>query len=235
MAKAASRTQRPAPQRPPARPAPQPSKAAHSEPDHEDQRMLHRLLFFSDAVFAIVLTLLVLELRPPEHAHDPASFWQGLTEMRPHLAAFALSFALAAIFWMAHMSTLRKLARFDWPVAVANLVFLLVVSLMPFASALLGESFSGTATWTVYCWELIAASATMLVLVLVGTRDGGRLMGGMDGRERAFRLIRAAAPGVSFGVGLVLMAAGLSGWAHLCYLLIPVIFLVARSTLGAKR
>ena len=82
---------------------------------HEDLdlRLLHRLLFFTDAVFAIVMTLLVLELRPPEGATLAAQM-HGLAELTPRLFAFALSFTIVGIFWIAYLSTTRQLARFDW-------------------------------------------------------------------------------------------------------------------------
>src|SRR5205809_1973061 len=85
-----------------------------------EERMLHRALFFTDAVFAIVLTLLVLDLKPPLGV----TATRGLTEMAGHLASFALSFTIISIFWLAHMNTTRRLIHFDWPVAIANLVFL---------------------------------------------------------------------------------------------------------------
>jgi uncharacterized membrane protein len=205
------------------------SRALH---EAHDKRMLDRMLFFTDAVFAIVMTLLVLELRPPEL--EQAGIWAALAGLTPKFIAFGMSFALAAIFWVAHLSTTRRLIHFDWPTAWANLAFLLPVTLMPFASALLGERFGGEAHWQVYCVLLIAASALMTAFLLVASRDGGRLMGGLTGRERGFRALRALAPGISFAIGLALEAAGRNGLSHFCWLLIAVVMLIARATLGPK-
>ena len=105
------------------------SRAVH---EAHDKRMLDRMLFFTDAVFAIVMTLLVLELRPPELEHQ--SLWTALSGMSSKFVAFGMSFGLSAIFWAAHLSTTRRLIQFDWPVAWANIAFLLPVTLMPFAS-----------------------------------------------------------------------------------------------------
>ena len=74
-----------------------------------EMRMVDRMLFFSDAVFAIVLTLLVLELRPPE-ASDDAGLAIALKALSPKFFAFAASFALVSIFWTAHMAITRRLA-----------------------------------------------------------------------------------------------------------------------------
>jgi uncharacterized membrane protein len=61
-------------------------------------RLVDRMVFFSDAVFAIVLTLLVLELRPP-HVAPGGDLWPALWIIRHAFVSFALSFGLVAIFW----------------------------------------------------------------------------------------------------------------------------------------
>ncbi|MCI3134373.1 TMEM175 family protein [Phenylobacterium aquaticum] len=190
-----------------------------------DRALLDRMLFFSDAVFAIVLTLLVLELRPPERG---APLMAGLAAMSGHFVAFFMSFALVGVFWAAHMNTLRILKHFDWSTAWANLVFLAPVSLMPFASSLVGERGFGRNEWSAYCLVMILTSACMMALVTVILRGGGRLCGGISGREHAYRLVRAAAPGLAFGVGLTATSLGQLDLGQLCWLLIPVIFLAAR-------
>lgn len=193
-----------------------------------EERLLHRLLFFTDAVFAIVLTLLVLELRPPEGA--------GEGGLGSRLFAFALSFAIIGVFWVAHMVTTRRLARFDWPTAIANLVFLFPVCLIPFVSAWVGRSALGAASWTAYALVLIATSLANMLLLLVQSRDGGRLMqGGITPRERAYRLARAAAPGLAFAVGLAGVQTGFAAAAAFCWVLIPLFMTVARWTLGPKK
>lgn len=193
--------------------------------DAADRSLLDRMLFFSDAVFAIVLTLLVLELRPPEGEIPLA---QGLAAMSGHFVAFFMSFGLVSIFWVAHLNTLRALQRFDWTTAWANLVFLAPVCLMPFASSLVGERGFGHEAWSVYCLVMIVTSSCMAILVSIILRGGGRLCGGVSGREFAYRLVRAAAPGLAFGIGLAATALGQLGLGQLCWLLIPLIFLVAR-------
>lgn len=221
--------------KPAARPAvkasPLPQPAHHDEGEH---RLVHRLLFFTDAVFAIAMTLLVLELKPPV-AESGEDLMAALRAMSGHFTAFTMSFALAGVFWVAHMNTLRKLEHFDWPTVWANLVFLFAVTLIPFSTALLGEAGYGPQAWQIYSVQMIFTSAATTALLLVASRGGGRLMGGMDGRERAYRMVRAMSPGIAFGAGWVLARAGLMAWAHACWLLIPVIFGVARLTLGARK
>lgn len=213
-----------------------PVRAAKAEAaaDHTEASLIHRLLFFTDAVFAIAMTLLVLELRPPA-ATTLEGMIEGLREMTPHFITFLMSFALGGIFWISHLSTLRQLVRFDWLTAWVNLAFLAAVSLMPFASALMGAGGFGSLVWQVYSLEMIAASVLTLLLMLTATRGGGRLVGGITARERAYRAVRAASPGLAFAVGWWLARENLMTWAHACWLLIPIIFVVARLTLGPRK
>ena len=190
--------------------------------DRLEDRLLHRLLFFTDAVFAIVMTLLVLELKPPEGAAEANA--ETLREAAPHIGAFAFSVIIIGIFWLAHMNTMRRLARFDWPTAMANIVFLLPVCLVPYATAWIGADLEGGFSWAVYCSVLVAVSAANMALVLVAYRGGGRnIAGGAQPGERRFRMMRAASPGLGFLVGLLILAAGFPIVAHYCWLLIPPI------------
>lgn len=202
---------------------------AESKDVHEnlDERLLHRLLFFTDAVFAIVLTILVLELRAPETFH--VANFETFREAAPHIAAFVFSFAIIGIFWLAHMNTTRRLATFDWLTAIANLVFLLPLSMLPYATAWFGADPAGALAWSIYCWTMVAISVGNVLVVLAAHRGGGRLMaGGADPREAFYRVFRALTPGLAFAVGLVLVAVGRTILAHWCWVLIPVLFLVAR-------
>ena len=194
---------------------------------HEDldERLLHRMLFFTDAVFAIVMTVLVLELRPPE----AASLAEAARAMAGKLFAFGLSFAILAIFWVAHMSTTRRLERFDWPTTVANLAFLFPICLIPFVSAWVGDSISVGVAWRAYCVVLIAVSLTNIALVLVQSRGGGRLIaGGFTRQELAYRLMRAGSPGLAFAIGLVGASLRFVFVAQLCWVLIPVFIRLSR-------
>jgi uncharacterized membrane protein len=192
----------------------------------EDDRLLHRLLFFTDAVFAIVLTLLVLELRPPQ-VESAGELGRALAEMVNHFIAFLMSFALVSIFWLAHMNTVRRLSRFDWPTAIANLVFLLPVCLLPFASSLVGEARFGMVAWRFYCWNMIATSAAMVALTLVVNRGQGHAVGGLVPRDRLYRALRAASPGIAFAISLVAIEYQQRAISMYAPLLILVQFLLA--------
>lgn len=193
-----------------------------------DERMLHRMLFFTDAVFAIVMTLLVLDLKPPQGV----GALDALAAMRSHLVAFAMSFAIIAIFWVAHMNTTRRLMRFDWPVALANLVFLFPVCLIPFVTA---WGFNSQGAWAAYCGDMVAISAANVALTLIASRHKGRLEGGLTTRIRLARSSRAAAPGLAFGAGLILLATGQLQLSFLCGALIPLFLWASARIFGPTR
>jgi uncharacterized membrane protein len=123
-----------------------------------------RTLLFSDAVFAIVITILVLDLRPPESASVTA-----LLSLWPRALSYAVSYLFLAIVWMNHHYLLRH-ARLASPRLLwSNFAHLFAVSLVPFATAwIAGTSLAGTpvalyamifvlvnATYLMLCWEVI--------------------------------------------------------------------------------
>jgi uncharacterized membrane protein len=202
--------------------------------DRDDGHLLHRLVFFSDAVFAIVLTLLVLELRPPQLA-SADGLVAALGGMIRHFIAFIASFGVISIFWAAHMAIFRPMKVFDWPVAWLNLLFLFTIALMPFASAILGEYGTQGDAWRIYSVVLIAASVAQCLLVTALYRGNGRLVGGTTGREVAYRMSRAASPGIVFGVGLWLNLIGEPGLSAMCWVLFPPVLILARLLFGPRK
>ena len=93
-----------------------------------------RLEAFSDGVIAIIITIMVLELRPP----DGAGF-DGLRPMIPKLLAYLLSFVLIAIYWNNHHHLFHVVERIDGAVMWSNMALLFCLSLVPFATAWFGE------------------------------------------------------------------------------------------------
>jgi uncharacterized membrane protein len=198
-----------------------------------DERLLNRVIFFTDAVFAIVLTLMVLDLKPPPidtPLHTAAAMW-GLAS---HFIALTISFLVIGVFWIAHLATTRRMRHFDWAAAVANLIFMFPICLLPFATAWWGQQMNAAFPWGVYCGTMVACSLANLGLVLTVSRDGGRLVGGITQRERLYRAARAASPGVAFGLGIALMVMGHLHLAQFCWVLIPVQILIYDRTIKPK-
>ena len=202
---------------------------SQAETDQGDnKRLLDRMIFFSDAVFAIALTLLVLELRPPQAAQgDEAGLWTGFAGLAPNLVAFLISFALAGGWWLVHMSATRSLQRFDWPTAICNLLFLLWIALFPFAAAFFGANIWSAAALAVY-WIIAGGAAfSMTLMQFVMTRGGGKLVGGQTGRQRLGLLLMTLAPALAFTLCAWSAIAGHLAWARFGWVVMLPAFVIA--------
>src|ERR1051326_995018 len=99
-----------------------------------------RLEAFCDGVFAIALTLLVIELKVPvENIQNSSDLWSALKHMLPEVFAFLLSFGIVLITWANHHSSLKLIDKSSPQLLYANGFLLLTVVFIPFPSALLGE------------------------------------------------------------------------------------------------
>ena len=99
-----------------------------------------RIVFFSDAVFAIVITLLVLEIKVPHLEHwGEAALNNELVHLLPKFFGFVCSFFIVGLMWFEHHRIFRYIERFDTGLIWRNLVFLLFISFIPFPTALFSE------------------------------------------------------------------------------------------------
>ncbi|MGH9393927.1 MAG: TMEM175 family protein [Terriglobales bacterium] len=122
-----------------------------------------RLAAFSDGFLAIVITIMVLELRPPAGTQ-----WQALEAVAPSFAVYALSFAYLGIYWNNHHHFFHLVERVNGAMLWANLHLMFWLSLIPFATAWLGEHPRAAVPTAAYgiamllpgmAWSLMAAAA----------------------------------------------------------------------------
>ncbi|MFJ3880592.1 TMEM175 family protein [Streptomyces sp. NPDC090077] len=97
----------------------------------------NRVEAFSDGVFAIVITILVLELKVPEE--QGSELWHGLWQQWPHYAAYIVSFLIIGVMWVNHHTIFSHLKRVDRPLLFLNLLVLMVVSVIPYTTNVLAE------------------------------------------------------------------------------------------------
>ncbi len=99
-----------------------------------------RIEAFSDGVFAIVVTLLVLELRVPHlESATPQTLLAAFGPLLPKFASFIFSFIIVAIFWVTHHQFFHRLKQSTRGLLWVNIVFLLFLTFIPFPTALIGE------------------------------------------------------------------------------------------------
>lgn len=120
---------------------------------HEPESGLsfERVVFFSDAVFAIVITLLVLELKVPHLTeHNEPSLRHALLELLPRVIGFVVSFLIIGLMWIEHHRIFRYIEDYDGGLLWRNLLLLLCVSFVPFPTALFSENFWSRTAFILY-------------------------------------------------------------------------------------
>lgn len=108
-----------------------------------------RLETLVDGVFAIALTLLVLEIKIPRVATD-AMLTQALFALVPKVFAYILSFVILGLLWFGHQTVSHYVRRLDRTYIFLNLIFLLFISIIPFSAALLGENLQFHTATSIY-------------------------------------------------------------------------------------
>jgi uncharacterized membrane protein len=122
-----------------------------------------RLEAFSDGVLAIVITLLILDVKVPPAA--TGHLGRELADQWPQYAAYLVSFLVVGIIWLNHHATVQLLARTDHSVQVLNLLLLLPVSVLPWPTAVLAEYVhEGTAGDQRVAVVLYGATSTVMAL-----------------------------------------------------------------------
>jgi uncharacterized membrane protein len=100
----------------------------------EDESGLNRILLFSDAVMAIAITLLVIDLKVPEVS---LGLGRALRELWPNYLGYLLSFFIIGNYWMSHHRLFRPIIRYDDRLMLLSLVFLFFIALIPFSTKLI--------------------------------------------------------------------------------------------------
>ncbi len=118
----------------------------------------HRLAGLQDGVYAIAMTLLVLELKlqPLEGDFSDAQLWAALVQLWPKLLTWLISFWVLAMFWISDVRALAVQAQVDKRLLRLALLKLALVSLLPFSTALMGEHGNRVAGSAVYALHLVA-------------------------------------------------------------------------------
>jgi uncharacterized membrane protein len=130
---------------------------------------LERMVFFSDAVFAIAITLLVIEVHVPEIPRTAAdgAYWQALAHLMPHLVGYLISFSVIGAFWMGHHRAFALASRYSPRVLGWNLALLGTIAFMPFLTAFMSEYAGARVPASLYWgWMVLTALLNLRVNTL---------------------------------------------------------------------
>lgn len=150
----------------------------NEENEIKKEFQLERVILFSDAVFAIIITIMVLDIRLPEDIKNAsaAQVKHAYAQLTPKLMAYVISFGLVARFWRHHLKMFSLLRDYDSKLLGFNLVYLFSISLFPFGVSLISAArpsspqYTWAANFYVGILLLSILTQTLLIRYLVNNR-----------------------------------------------------------------
>jgi len=203
-----------------------------STPPDELQRGLafERVAFFSDAVFAIAITLLIIDVRVPALPDDATAdqLLKALGATVPAVFAYALSFTTIGLYWLSHWRRYRLIARVDERVVGLNLVLLGLVAFIPFPTSVIGEHGDLVPAVVLYAFAQAAAGIAGTLTWIDVWRRGLTVPGLSETEARLTALRGFSVPVVMLGTLPLLPILGTSAVETSWLLLFPVQLLLNR-------
>lgn len=168
-----------------------------------------RLEAFSDGVLAIILTIMVLELKVPESAN-----FESLLEISPVFLSYILSFIYIGIYWNNHHHMMHSVSQVNGKILWANLHLLFWLSLVPFATGWMGENHFAKATLTIYGVMLLMAGVAYWILqsVIIKSQGENSLLKKAVGKDRKGL---SSPPLYTLGIALSFFNQWLSGAVYI--------------------
>jgi uncharacterized membrane protein len=185
-----------------------------------------RVLFFSDAVFAIAITLLVVDIRVPAVV---ANIAQELHNDRGKILSFAISFLVIGLFWMGHHRMFRYIMALDRPIILLNLLFLGTIAFLPYPTALLFAGTTKQPAGPVFYAACVAGAGLMeLAVWLYAIRTKGLVPASVSPSLRRAETAQILPVPVVFGLSIpvAFVAPGLAPFTWI--LLVPIGRIVPR-------
>src|SRR5215510_70195 len=194
-----------------------------NKPESHDALGLERIVFFSDAVFAIAITLLVLEIKPPHlEQFSESSLRHHLLQLLPKFSGFVVSFLIIGSMWIEHHRIFRFIRRYDAGLLWRNLIFLLTVSFIPFPTAVFSEYFWSRTAFMLYAASFAGVALTKLWVWRYTVSQLNLLEESVD--EAALKRISRRSMAVPIGCGAAIILSLVSVFiAPMGFILIPVI------------
>ncbi len=180
----------------------------------EASRELDRIIFFSDAIFAIVMTLLVLDIPVPNLSPEVAAteLPSRVLGLWPMFFSYVLSFLVIGTFWIAHHGTFRYPRSYDRTLIWLNLLFLLSISFVPFPTSLLGEYGDQQFTVVLYAGSLAISRLLLALIWWYAIRGRILLSDNLDPGMARYHLTRSLAITFIFLLSIIVSLAAIFTW-----------------------
>lgn len=184
-----------------------------------------RLIALTDGVFAIIITILVLDLKVPD-LDSGQSLSESLSEMRPTLVAFVISFLIVGMYWSTHRSLFSQVRYVDTRVVWLNLLFLLPTSMIPFVASAVGAYDDNATALHLYGAVLVLVTLFRMLLYWYIMRHPGLLWQPASPQSRRLGSIVALAPVVIYAIAMA-VAGSFPTLSLTLYFLLPLLYLGA--------
>jgi len=189
-----------------------------------------RVLFFSDAVFAIAITLLVVDIRVPDIVTNTA---QELSAAKGRIISFAISFLVIGLFWMGHHRMFRYITALDRRLIFINLLFLGTIAFLPYPTALLFAGGTRQTAGPVFYAACVALAGLMeLAVWLYATHAKGLVPASVSPALRRYELGQLLPTPVVFllSIPVAFIAPGVAPFTWI--LLVPIARILPRVMRG---
>ena len=181
-----------------------------------------RLLTLADGIFAIAMTLLVLDLRLPET--PGVDLATRLGSLIPRFGTFVVSFVVLGVFWFAHHQTFHFVVRVNRTLVWLSVLFFMGVALIPFVASVLGANYNDPIALTLYGGVIGLLTVLGYVVWWYLTGDRGLVVGGLD-PDLVRKVSQWIAVGPSIALVAILLAFVNPLISLLIYLVLPVLFI----------
>jgi uncharacterized membrane protein len=160
---------------------------------------------FSDAVFAIAMTLLVVGIGIPELKHD-SDLPKAVGDLRPEIYSFFISFVVIGYYWVAHHRFWSQLRSIDTVILIMNLVYLAAIAFIPFPTALVGKYADEPISVVMYA-SCLAVASFVEVLMFARARSTGALRHELPDDVYRYGLFASLVPVLVFGIAIAIAIA----------------------------
>jgi uncharacterized membrane protein len=203
-----------------------------SSREGETGRDRDRIVNLSDGVFAIAITLLILDIRVPNIPENMVSsqLLGALLSLWPKYLGYILSFVGISAFWLIHHSIFRPIRSYDRILLYLNFLFLMVVAFVPFPTSLLGEYGDHQLPVAIYAATLAVGRLLLTAIHWYSTRNDRLLDGPQDPATVRFFLIRGLTIPTIFllSIGISFFSVSVAIWTWLVMLAVDALVIHRR-------
>ena len=174
-----------------------------------------RIVNFSDGVFAIAITILILDINVPEGLSS-GELPARVLSLGPEYLGYVISFLVIAVYWQAHHRVFRPIQRYDATLVWLNIFFLMAICFLPFPTSLLGKYGGEQVSVVIYAADAALASLLLGALSWYASREHRLVASDLDDDEERIRRLQGLAVPVVFlasiGISFFSPMAAMYSW-----------------------